>query len=585
MPSTDQVYDYIIIGGGSAGSVLANRLSARSANTVLVLEAGQDTPHGKVPEEVLDSDPSRAYGDQRFIWNELKVTTEVISPNAPPSQDRPPLRKYEQARILGGGSSINGQLANRGAPTDYAEWEARGATGWGWADVLPYFKKVERDMDFGDDPLHGDTGRIPVRRIFPELWTEYAKAAGTAFKDAGYDYIEDQNGEFRDGWFPITISNAYERRVSAAIGYLDPGTRRRKNLTIATEATVQKLNFDGTKCVGVTASVKGQTREFRARDVILSCGAIHSPAHLLRAGIGPAFALKDLGIDVRANIEGVGQRLMDHPSIALASFLRPHARMNAFTRRYLQVGLRYSSNIGGAPKGDMFVAVAAKTGWHDVGRQIGSMIIFVNRTYSETGQVKLNSANWRDEPAVEFNLLSDRRDLERLMHGFRHMADMHANQALQAATREPFPAAWGDKVRQVGEVNFKNKLLTGAMAKLLDGPEFLRKRLFDKFIIDDYRIDDLMHDDDAMEAFARKAAIGVWHASCSCRMGAPDDPLSVVDPVGRVKGIQNLRVVDASIFPVVPSANTNFPTLMTAEKIADAILAETEHAPKIRHHA
>jgi 5-(hydroxymethyl)furfural/furfural oxidase len=220
----------------------------------------------------------------------------------------------------------------------------------------------------------------------------------------------------------------------------------------------------------------------------------------------------------------------------------------------------------------MFVAVAAKTGWHAVGRQIGSMIIFVNRTFSETGQVKLNTADWRDEPAVEFNLLSDRRDLERLMHGFRHMAEMHAHPALQAATREPFPAAWGDKVRQVADVNTKNKLLTGIMAKLLDGPEALRKTLFDKFIIDDYRIDQLMTDDDAMEAFARKAAVGVWHASCTCRMGAANDPLSVVDPVGRVKGVQALRVVDASIFPVVPCANTNFPTLMTAEKIAAAIL-------------
>ncbi len=136
---------------------------------------------------------------------------------------------------------------------------------------------------------------------------------------------------------------------------------------------------------------------------------------------------------------------MDHPSIALASFLKPHARMTNLTRRYLQTGLRYSSGIGGAPQGDMFVAVAAKTGWHDVGRQIGSMIIFVNRTFSETGQVKLTSKDWREEPAVEFNLLSDRRDLERLMHGFRHMARMHEHPDLRAATADPFPAAWGDR--------------------------------------------------------------------------------------------------------------------------------------------
>ena len=140
-------YDYIIVGGGSAGSVLANRLSARSTNKVLVCEAGQDTPHGKVPDVILDSYPGTAYLDTRFHWKELKVTTQVVSHNNP-NQNRPPLRKYEQARVLGGGSSINGQLANRGAPTDYSEWVSRGANGWDWDSVLPYFKKIERDMDF-----------------------------------------------------------------------------------------------------------------------------------------------------------------------------------------------------------------------------------------------------------------------------------------------------------------------------------------------------------------------------------------------------------------------------------------------------
>ena len=162
------MYDTIIVGGGSAGSVLAQRLSAKSANKVLLCEAGQDTPPGNEPPEIRDSYSGTAYFDPRFHWTELKVTTQVVSHNNP--EERPPLRKYEQARVLGGGSSINGQLANRGAPTDYDEWEARGAAGWSWKDVLPYFRKVERDLDF-DGPYHGKDGRIAVRRIPREHWT------------------------------------------------------------------------------------------------------------------------------------------------------------------------------------------------------------------------------------------------------------------------------------------------------------------------------------------------------------------------------------------------------------------------------
>src|SRR5436305_1011165 len=435
------IYDYIIVGGGSAGSVMANRLSASGSNQVLVCEAGQDTPDGEVPPEIIDSYPGTAYFDPRFHWQELKVHTEIVSHNRP--EERPPLRKDEQARVLGGGSSINGQMANRGAPTDYDEWEARGAAGWGWKNVLPFFKKVERDLDF-DGPYHGKDGRIPVRRIPREHWTRHSQAFADAFQQAGHQYLADQNGEFVDGFFPVTHSNRAEQRVSAAMGYLDRDTRKRANLTISTNTQVRELLFEGTRCVGVKAVVDGREQEFRARKIILSSGAIHSPAHLLRAGIGPVGHLRDMGIPVLAGLAGVGQRLMDHPSISLSSYVRRGARMNAHTRRHMQMGLRYSSGLPGIPAGDMFV---------------------------------------------------------------------------------------------------------------VEGCTF----------------EQVMSGDEALEAFVRRAAIGVWHASCSCRMGRADDPMAVVDTQGRVKGVQGLRVVDASIFPVVPCANTNFPVLMAAEKIAEAI--------------
>jgi 5-(hydroxymethyl)furfural/furfural oxidase len=235
------------------------------------------------------------------------------------------------------------------------------------------------------------------------------------------------------------------------------------------------------------------------------------------------------------------------------------------------VALRYSSGLPGIPDGDMFVVVLNKSAWHAVGAQIGSLLTCVYKTYSETGQVKLASRDPWAEPVVEFNLLSDRRDLDRLMSGFRKVAGLQMSAPLQAVTDKPFPASYSDRVRRIGVVNAKNRILTAIAAALMDGPAALRSAMIDNFIVEGFTFDQVMRDDEALEAFVRKAAIGVWHASCTCRMGRPDDPMAVVDPQGRVKGIQGLRVVDALIFPVVPCANTNFPTLMAAEKIAEAM--------------
>lgn len=564
--------DYIIVGGGSAGSVMANRLSAKPGNRVLLIEAGPDTPQGEIPPEVHSSYPGVAYFDPRFHWTELKVTTQPTRHNDP--SFAPPKRSYEQARIMGGGSSINGQLFNRGAPTDFDGWRDLGVDGWGWDDVLPFFKKAERDLDFPDSEWHGNSGRITVRRLFEEQWAGHSHAVKQGLLDAGYEYLEDQNGAFRDGFFPLTISNAFDRRVSAAIGYLDPPTRRRENLRILAETKVGEILFDGKRASGVMASTKGggMERYSAAKEVIVCSGALHSPGHLMRAGIGPEGHLREMGIEVRHALPGVGQNLMDHPSVSLSSYLQKEDRIQRDDVRHMHVGWRFSSNMHDAPAGDMFAAQVAKSAWHDLGKRMGSMLVWVNRTYS-TGEVKLAGRDWRDEPAVDFGLCSDRRDVDRLADGFRRCAALYLSDAVNGTALDPFPTAYTEQVRSVSKVNARNKAITWLLGKVMDGPAPVRKLLIEKVITGGVTLQDLLSDAEALDQFVVANATGTWHATCTCRMGADDDPMAVTDNEGRVRGVQGLRVVDASIFPTVPCANTNAPTIMSAEKISDAIVS------------
>jgi len=559
------MFDTIIVGGGSAGCVLANRLSARSSHRVLLCEAGEDTPDGRVPETIMDGYSGTASRDKRFLWHRLRVTTQAAPHNA---GEAPPARmlRYEQARVMGGGSSINGQIANRGSPADYDGWEARGAAGWRWDTVLPYFRKIERDIDF-DGPLHGREGQIPVSRAFPENWPNLATATAAGLRIAGYEYIADQNGDFQDGYYPLAMSNLYGRRVSAAVGYLGATVRQRANLTILHNSQVCDLVFEGSRCVGIRIVEGDRQTEFRGREVILCCGAIHSPAMLLRSGIGPRAHLHDMGIEMRADVPGVGQGLTDHPSISVASFLQPHARDNSYSRRLLLLGLRFSSGLEDAPAGDMALTVATA-----FAARIAMMTICVNRTFSEAGQVRLASTDWREEPRVDFNLLQDRRDLARLMEGFRRIASLHDLAPLKAVTSDAFAASFNYKARTVTDVRLRNKLISAVGARLLDGPAALRRFMIRNFIMESPELHVLLRNDELLEDYIRRAAVGVWHCSCSCRMGSDSEPMAVVNASGQVRGVQGLRVVDASIFPMLPCANTNFPAMMVAEKIADEMV-------------
>lgn len=573
--------DFLIVGGGSAGCVLAARLSEGGEYRVVLVEAGRDQPPDRVEPAILDSYPRVAYFDAKNVWPELKVFLEPVPHNA---LGGPLPKRYEQARIIGGGSSLNDMQANRGLPSDYESWAQDGAVGWDWPGVLPYFRRLERDLDF-DGPLHGATGPIPVRRILPAVWPLFSKAAADAMRQLGFSALEDQNADFRDGYFPVAISNIYDRRVSTAIGYLDNAARRRPNLTILTRTNVTRLLVEAGRIIGAEAHGPDGRLDVRACETVLSAGALHSPAILLRAGIGPGSDLRRLGIEVVADRQGVGRGVQEHPALSISAHIAPVARLPSELRRHIHLGLRYSSGQDGCPTGDMYMVGLSKTGWHPVGRQLGSLVTWVNRPFSR-GQVRLTSCDPAVPPRVEFALLSDSRDTRRLMDGLRLAARLFETPALKAVTNDPFPTSYSERVRDLGVVSTKNLVLTSLLAAALDGPAWLRRSLLRRVVTEGAPLETLLADEDFLEGFVRSTVHGVWHASCSCRMGHPDDPDAVVDPCGRVIGVEGLRVADASVMPSAPSANTNLPTIMIAERMSDAILADArgdrqrDHAPR-----
>jgi 5-(hydroxymethyl)furfural/furfural oxidase len=558
-----ECFDYVIVGGGSAGCVLAHRLSALPSLRVALIEAGADTPPGAVPTDILDSYPMPVFCGEKYIWPDLtaKATKDATA------------RLYEQGRVMGGGSSINVQSANRGLPRDYDEWAANGASGWAWSDVLPYFRKLERDLNFPGGELHGSDGPVPIRRIMPEDWPPFCHAFADGLRANGFATLQDQNAEFGDGLFPGAFSNVDDKRVSTAVAYLDAATRKRPNLSVYSNLRVERIVMDGATAQGVVAlAANGERVRFNAREVVLSAGALQSPAMLMRAGIGARDELGALGIECVLDLPGVGRNLQDHPSLTFCHFLEPRFRMPRSRRRASMAAARFTSGVEGCDSSDLYLSSATRAAWHSLGNRLGLFFLWCNRPYSR-GRVQLVSPDASSAPRADLNLLDDARDLERLAVGVKMLAQVVAASGLGRDQRDFFPAAFSPRVKALSRVGPGNAMLTSMLGVLLDTPAPIRRALIERFFTRGQQMSALLADERALADFIRANVFGVWHASGTCRMGDARERGAVTDAEGRVHGTQGLRVVDASLMPRLPSANTNIPTIMIAEKIADAMLA------------
>lgn len=543
-------FDYVIVGAGAAGCVLAARLSEDPRRRVMLIEAGEDFAPGSEPASIRDAFPS-SVGDPAFFWP--GVTAQVTGRDGD-------VRPYQQARVMGGGSSIMGMIALRGLPSDYDGWRDAGAEGWGWDHVLPSFKRLERDLDFAG-PLHGAEGPMPIRRNPRGAWPGFCRAVADAMRAKGHADLDDANGEFGDGIFPTPMTNLPEGRVSSAMGWLTAAVRARPNLAIRANARVERLLTERARITGVRVRMGDVVQDVSARETILCAGAIHSPALLLRAGIGPADQLRAAGIDVIADRPGVGANLLNHPAMYFATHLARGARQSPSQRAWSQNSLRYSSGMADCPAGDMLTFAFAKTAWHALGNAIGSVNVAVYKAFSR-GSVSLGAPD--GPPRIAFNLLSDERDRARLVAGARMALELLMDPAVISQRHEAFIAK-GYMAQKLARPGTMSAVKARTIAALLDGPAALRSMLLRDDTID---IPALLADERLLEELVMERAFPMGHVSGTCRIGRADDPQAVLDPACRVRGVEGLRVADASIMPHITSANTHLPTLMIGEHAA-----------------